>query len=193
MKILRWRWILRFPKWTNRQHLIKQATLYSIGSKFQSKTFIETGTFLGEMMSALRNQFEELYSIELDPQLAKNAKQTYSNFPQLNFYEGDSSLILDDIISSIQHKRNPIFWLDGHYSGGETAKGDLITPIRRELSQIAENSAIIQPLVLIDDARLFNGENDYPSLKEISRHIEKLFPEHHWYIKHDIIHVIPNE
>jgi hypothetical protein len=59
--------------------------------------------------------------------------------------------------------------LDGHYSGFETAKGDLETPIKLELEIILNSE--YEHVILIDDARLFIGENDYPTIEELKKYI----------------------
>lgn len=59
--------------------------------------------------------------------------------------------------------------MDGHYSGFETAKGDLETPIKLELEIILNSE--YEHVILIDDARLFIGENDYPTIEELKKYI----------------------
>ncbi|MDD5318778.1 MAG: hypothetical protein PHF79_03110, partial [Candidatus Pacebacteria bacterium] len=76
--------------------------------------------------------------------------------------------------------RGPIlFWLDAHFSGGKTAKSVLgDTPIEKELD-IIFGSWTNGNVILIDDARLFTGTDNYPSLdnlftmtKNIGRNVE---------------------
>ena len=59
-----------------------------------------------------------------------------------------------------------LFWLDGHYSGGVTEKGEADTPISIELQAILE-SGIKGHIVLIDDARCFDGTSDYPFIEDL--------------------------
>ena len=47
-----------------------------------------------------------------------------------------------------------LFWLDGHYSGGETAKGDADSPLREELEAIGRHP-IKTHVIPIDDVRSF--------------------------------------
>ena len=78
---------------------------------------------------------------------------------------GDSGEILPELLNNINE---PIlFWLDGHYSAGNTSKGSLNTPIIKELVTIFQHP-IKQHIILIDDARLFNGADDYPTSVEVS-------------------------
>jgi hypothetical protein len=48
-----------------------------------------------------------------------------------------------------------LFWLDGHYSGGVTARGGLGAPVVREL--VASFASKRRRILLFDDARLFDG------------------------------------
>ena len=72
-----------------------------------------------------------------------------------------------------------MFWLDGHYSsefmvGDElikTARTDKDTPIVEELDAILGTSP--EHVILIDDARGFDGLGDYPSIGSIKRKVRK--------------------
>ena len=69
-----------------------------------------------------------------------------------------------------------LFWLDGHYSGGVTALGTTTTPIFAELQEI-ELSKRKSDVILIDDIRLFNGHDGYPTLEDLTDFIYKLNPK----------------
>ena len=59
-----------------------------------------------------------------------------------------------------------LFWLDSHYSGGETAKGEKETPIYEELNHIL-NPSYKDHVVIIDDARCFGTDSNYPTIAEL--------------------------
>ena len=46
-------------------HGVKQRTLREYSVKYGIKVLVETGTFYGEMIEAMKNVFDQLYSIEL--------------------------------------------------------------------------------------------------------------------------------
>ena len=46
-------------------------------------------------------------------------------------------------------------------------------------------------MILIDDARLFNGKNDYPTIKQLKQKVNKINNALHLFVKNDIIHIIP--
>ena len=81
-----------------------------------------------------------------------------------------------------------IFWLDGHYSGGVTAKGESECPIWSELDQITCRQ--LPCIMLIDDARCFTGEQDYPSIEELQRYFIDKRINHTFEVKDDIIRVV---
>ena len=97
--------------------------------------------------------------------MAKRAQKRFENDHKVKIIKGDSGKVLKDIVKEISE---PIlFWLDGHYSseffiGDEyfvTAKSDLNTPVEEELRTILASRR--DHIILIDDARLFNGTDDY--------------------------------
>jgi len=65
--------------------------------------------------------------------------------------------------------------LDGHYSGGITAKGILETPVKAELSHIFSDR-IPDHVALIDDARIFTGYGDYPSIEQLRGLLAQIRP-----------------
>ena len=48
---------------------IKQRTIKEYAKIFSVETFIETGTYLGDMVNAVMDTFNKIYSIELDKTL----------------------------------------------------------------------------------------------------------------------------
>jgi hypothetical protein len=64
-----------------------------------------------------------------------------------------------------------LFWLDGHYSGGYTARGEEDTPIYKELSCILE-APEKGHVVIIDDARCFGNDPAYPTIEALKKYIK---------------------
>jgi len=87
------------------------------------------------------------------------------------------------------HVEKPcLFWLDGHYSGGNTAKGEKETPIMEELRQICAHP-VKNHLILIDDAREFTGQNDYPTIESLRTFVGARLPGYGFDVKDDIIRI----
>ena len=80
-----------------------------------------------------------------------------------------------------------LFWLDAHYSGGSTAKGQTNTPVIDELECILNHKNGNEHVILIDDARLFVPENDYPAVEEIKNLVLSTCPNWTFKVKDDII------
>ncbi|MHB8336252.1 MAG: hypothetical protein ACYC6P_01125 [Ignavibacteriaceae bacterium] len=170
-------------------HIAKQKVIEEFGKKYNLKTLIETGTFLGDMVYSQRNNFSKLVSIELDEVFYKDAKQKLKRVTNIEILKGDSGIVLKEITPVLNEPC--LFWLDGHYSAGFTARGDLETPIISELNTIF--SLKENHIVLIDDARCFTGENDYPTIEFIQNFITNKRADYRMEIKDDVIRLHPNE
>lgn len=167
-------------------HLEKQRVILSYQKKYNYSTFIETGTYEGDMIDALKNNFKSLFSIELGEKLYEKAVNRFKNNSNIKILQGDSAEVLKQILPTI--KTPTIFWLDAHYSQGETAKGSIDTPIEQELNTILSHS-IKNNVILIDDARLFNGENDYPEINSLKNNILNTYPSITFEVTDDIIRI----
>jgi hypothetical protein len=80
-----------------------------------------------------------------------------------------------------------LFWLDAHYSGENTSKTDLQTPIIRELRSIL-NHPNKNHIILIDDAHEFTGKNDYPTIPEL-KEIMNQYEEKILIVKENVIRI----
>jgi hypothetical protein len=149
-------------------HFVKQMTVQQYQKQFKYKVFVETGTFLGDMVEAQRKNFEKVYSIELGTKLYENAKKRFAKNKNVVIALGDSGNVLPKILTKINEPA--IFWLDGHYSEGITAKGEKECPIIEELDAIF-NAPRHNHILLIDDARCFIGKGDYPNIETLSKYI----------------------
>lgn len=99
---------------------------------------------------------------------------------------GDSGIILSKVMAQINEPA--IFWLDGHYSAGITAKGRKECPILEELETIFASQKL-NHTILIDDARLFNGINDYPNIEELKKFIKSKISNFSFEIEDDVIRI----
>ena len=240
--------------------MIKQFVVRSYGETYKIDTLIETGTYTGDMIEAVKPYFKEIYSIELSEILWEKCKKRFCNskhkvtyqkflnkegekifksgnfvnlkeyngemgtfkglnqkgFANINLFCGDSAKVLlkillisesdiiktetkwegdinkdtKQLINRMQyplikknlansagsghreiaidefHPLRKLFWLDAHYSGGEQ------TPIVKEIDIVLKDNP--KHIILIDDARLFDGTNDYPTLDTIKNYVSTL-------------------
>ena len=171
---------------TTPPHIIKRFYIKYYKYRYSINVLIETGTFLGEMVRKQRKCFKKIYSIEIDPILFRRAKDKFKRFENINIIYGDSS---EQLIRVLEYLQEPaIFWLDGHYSGKGTSKGFKQTPIFEELSLILKHY-IKNHVIIIDDARYFIGENDYPTVNGIKELVRSRNNDLIVKIKNDIIFI----
>lgn len=163
-------------------HVIKEELIRDYAKTFNTHVLIETGTYLGDMVHAMRKSFTRIISFELDQTLAAQAQDRFAGDNHIEIVQGDSGKLLSDYLKNIDEPC--LFWLDGHYSGGITAKGSLETPIKNELTSILSHP-VDGHVILIDDARCFTGENDYPTLDELKSFVA----ERNFSVEHDVIRI----
>lgn len=171
-------------------HIIKQKTIIEYKNKINASILVETGTYFGDMLEAMKNEFIDLYSIELSEELFYLCLDRFKENKNIHLTNGDSGKELLSIFKNI--KNTTIFWLDGHYSGGITKKGNKFTPIKEEL-----NSIFLffkqKYIILIDDARNFGrpDRDEWPSLSEINNIIKIHNLKLKTKVKNDIIIIEP--
>jgi hypothetical protein len=168
---------------------LKKTAIREYQTMYGYRILIETGTYYGAMIYAQLNYFDFIYSIELSKELYEKASKRFKKYNKVHLYHGDSATELGKIMKDIAAPA--IFWLDGHYSGGETAKGEKECPITDELEHILSQS--LPHIILIDDARCFIGENDYPTIEELQQYLAKKKINHSFEVKDDIIRIVLNE
>jgi hypothetical protein len=173
-------------------HLIKQEILKTYQKRFGLKVLVETGTHHGDMVEATKHVFDEIYSIELSFELFEKATARFQSDPHIHIIHGDSGEKLGPIVEPIVDRidRPALFWLDGHYSGGDTARGDKDTPIVEELHHIL-NAKEKRHVALIDDARCFGTEPSYPSIDELTAIILSERFDVSISVEDDIMRVVP--
>lgn len=185
-KILNW-WIANGRK-IPPPHEYKQKLIKDYKYQYSINILVESGTFRGEMVYAQKDIFKKIYSVELSKTLYEKVAKRLRKFRNVSLFYGDSREIIPKILRDISEPS--IFWLDGHYSGFETAKGVEETPVRYELEYIMNSP--YDHLILIDDARMFNGKNDYPRIEELKAYTLKKKFNYYFVVENDIIKILPN-
>lgn len=163
-------------------HIIKRMAVRRYGRRYRLETLVETGTFMGQMISGISTRFTKVYSIELDPTLAARAKELFSDLSNVEVMQGDSGERVAEVLRQLDGPA--LFWLDAHYSEGITARGQDETPILRELAHILEDPR--EHVILVDDARDFVG-GAYPSMDELRRLVAERRPNFRVEVADDII------
>jgi hypothetical protein len=117
--------------------------------------FVETGTLIGETIFAFEPYFNKLYTIEFSPKYYNYAKSLYRG-NKINFILGDSSVVFEHLLPTLNEKC--IFFLDGHWSCGDTGRSTKDCPLNEEITHI-NNLFNNEAIIIIDDFRLFGRSN----------------------------------
>lgn len=181
-----WRW-LKNGMPAPPPHGIKQGVVKEYAKTYNCRLFFETGTYLGDMIQAVKDDFKYIYSVELSEQLYRQAQLRFKNNNNITLLQGDSGKVIREILKQI--RESCLFWLDAHYSGGITATGNKHSPIIEEINTILKHS-IKNHVILIDDARMFVGKDGYPELSEVKETVAMLRPELKIAVEKDIIRIV---
>lgn len=130
----------------------KKDLLRWYGKTYNLKIFVETGTYTGEAIAQLKDDFDTLYSIEINPDLYKKAVERFKDESKAHLYLGNSGRVLNQLLPQIPNVPT-LFWIDAHVHNK--------APIREELEAIFRhrNSGAI----LVDDLQGF-WNNDWPDI-----------------------------
>lgn len=143
--------------------------------KYNLRDFIETGTYEGATAVWASRHFERVITVECSKEIYQKAVSKYGRVNKINFLLGDSRTVLRTLVPQLT--RPAFFWLDAHFSGGETYGKDNECPLIEEIHAI--NTSGHNHFIFIDDARLFcsppprpHRVEQWPSIDEIIRALE---------------------
>jgi hypothetical protein len=140
-----------------------------------ARTFVEAGTLSGLTAARCAPIFAQVYTIELDQELARRATSYLAPLPNVRVIQGDAPFKLPELLGN-SAVRDALLFLDGHYSGAGTTCGDLPEPAVEILPLIAPYQAKIKA-VIIDDFRSFGTEPGYPKKSALLEQAERYFAE----------------
>jgi hypothetical protein len=142
---------------------------YDLTKNVKTNHYIETGTYLGDGIKCVLNNYENIHSIELAEKWYDYNKEQFKNNTNVKMYLGDSKKILPELLNNINE---PVtIYLDAHFSGGTTAFGEEEVPLLLELECLKNRK--YDDIIIIDDCRLLGktgicgaGDNHpiYPSM-----------------------------
>ena len=114
--------------------------------------FIETGTNAADTTRAMTPLFERVFTIELSDELYARNLVYKSSYPTIEFIHGDSAVELNRLLPTIHQPA--VFFLDGHWSSGNTARGPKDCPLMEEFQSIMTYMKH-ECIIIVDDYRLF--------------------------------------
>ncbi len=166
----------------------KRRLLREAGRRFGIRTLVETGTWHGGTVDALKSDFARIVSVELDPALHRAARERFARDANVTLLHGDSGTVLPRVLADLREPA--VFWLDAHWSAGDTARGAIDTPVEAEVRAILDHP-VRSHVVLIDDARLFVGTDDYPTLDQVRSWVASRRPDLVCEVRDDVIRIHP--
>jgi hypothetical protein len=178
-----WYWILR-GRPSRSPHLLKQKVVREFEEKFGLNTLVETGTYYGEMVAAMKNRFDCIYSIESVPALAERAARKFANEEHVRIFCGDSRVVMPEVLALL--KGPALFWLDAGYYGWVGIRTNE-QRLSAELEMILSHP--YPHVILLDDARGLTGRNGIPSVQDVKTYVESKFPQRMVEVKYDIMRV----
>ncbi len=168
-------------------HLLKQRAVLEYAQKYGLPTLVETGTYYGEMIAAVRSRFRRIYSIELDPRLAGLAQERFRDDADVEVIQGDSQVVVPELLQRINQPC--LWWLDAGYCGWVGHVGDP-NRLGTEFKSILDDH-IREHVILMDDADGINGEGGSPTLEQLLASIESGYPNRQVAVAHNIIRITP--
>jgi hypothetical protein len=160
----------------------KVRQIRALAHRTNSRIFIEAGTFLGNTAMRCSGNFESVITVELDPQLFQQAKAYLALRKNVLCLHGDALKILPSVLEKT-HVRDALVFLDGHFSGGVTAHGELAEPACEEIMVLAKHKDKINAVV-VDDFRCFGRDKGWPKRSALLETIEDSFGDEFDYTVH---------
>lgn len=171
-----------------------KSLVHAIRDAFGIETFVETGTFRADTAVWASGLFAHVYTIERSPRLHADAEERFASHRNISFLLGDAREHLPTIRTIAE--RPALFWLDAHWSGGETAGECDECPLMEEIACI--NASGQEHFVFIDDARLFTAPppkphrvDQWPSLQAIVAALTSAPASRYLLIRKDVIVAVP--
>ncbi|MEO6682253.1 MAG: class I SAM-dependent methyltransferase [Ginsengibacter sp.] len=160
-------------------------------AKFQN--FIETGTYKGGSSYWAARHFDNVYTIEIDPEISKATASRPECPENIEFLVGNSKDVLPELVENIHSPS--LFWLDGHWCNISEVGKDMECPLIDEIKALKNFQSSV---ILIDDARAFLGplppphdDSQWPRIDEIILLLKAQFPDNLVTIADDVIYCIP--
>lgn len=161
-------------------------------SNLNLTTLIEGGTYKGDTALRMSRSFDKVITMERSPIMFEVANKRLAGAGNVEQLQGDTRNLLPELLSV---NDNILFWLDAHWSGGETyGRGDEC-PLIEEL-RIILNSPLQNFAILIDDARLFlsppplpHALEQWPTIKVIAALVPDTFD---MFIRDDVLYLVPS-
>lgn len=154
--------------------ILKRLHLLSLFQRRGHRAFVESGTFLGGTVEFFLPHARRIFTVELDPTLYRDAAVKFAATPAVTVLHGDATDHIPRIVAELGEPA--LVWLDGHYSGGITARGAEDEPALTILAELGEQGVPEGSTIVVDDLRGFSAEPDGLSLERLVATARRAFP-----------------
>jgi hypothetical protein len=151
----------------------KRRHLLALARERGHRIFVESGTYKGGTVRYLAPHVDRIVSVELDKELFEAARQEFSDDLNVEILHGDAMEMIPDVVARLT--KPPLIWLDGHYSGAGTARGEEDEPALAILDRLSARPS--GSTVVVDDLRLFGLEPSFPSLDDLVARARRAFQD----------------
>jgi hypothetical protein len=133
-------------------------------SELSHMNFYESGTYYGTTTLEMQPHFKQIFTIEVSVHIFENTHKYLTQYSNITHINGATEDIIKDIIVN-NNQSEFIFFLDGHYSSGDTESSNIHVPLLEELKQI-NTYYKKKGLIIVDDYNLFktNGNEDWSNI-----------------------------
>ncbi len=163
-------------KFRNPHSYTKYRLIKSVQKNQRATAFIEIGTYKGITAKRCSRIFDHVYTIELDEQLYNYASDYLKNHSNVHLFQGDAKIQLPTLLGEIPS--DMIVFLDGHFSGSDTALGDEPEPALSLIHELGRHKDKVKAII-IDDFREF-GYRDWPAKSELLNTLEREFLQYQY-------------
>ncbi len=167
--------------------VLKETVIQAYQQRFLLNMLIETGTYKGTMVEAQKDFFQKIVSIEPNPQLCQAARKKFKKYAHVEIIEGGYAEVISTLIPVLE--KSALFWLDACYSSQTNTENGGEYLIYKELYPILKSK--FHHIVLIDNARHFVGQGDYPTLLALESFVKQTRPSCRMEVKDDLIRLTP--
>jgi hypothetical protein len=181
-----WYWKLRGEPWRT-PHIVKQRAVLEYAERFGLRMLVETGTYYGEMITAVHDRFDRIESVEFDAALAARAQEKFGRWPHVHVVHGDSQAFIERLLPTLQSPA--LFWLDAGYYGWAGAIGDRDRLVN-ELRVIVRDGEK-RHVILMDDAHGLSGQNGAPTPEQLQSRLAEELRGRAVEVKHNILRITP--
>jgi hypothetical protein len=161
--------------YANPHSYTKYRQIVAVAKRTHARVLIETGTYRGVTTRRCLPHFNRVFTIELDRSLAQAAQQSLARYAKCEVIEGDAAKEVPKLCERSDIGSDILFFLDGHFSGGDTALGEQTEPALDIIHAIAKRKERMAAMI-VDDFREFGTRSGWPAKSQLVHAIEHSFP-----------------